>query len=471
MKLHQSLLSPVKHLATQEITIGVTGFSRAGKTVFIGSLAQALLTTDAWKQHRGQGPLAQFGPFERGEIRSASIRDDIHTHLPHFPFRKVRDSLLDLDAHWPDPTVGISRLVLDLDTVPRTGIMSKISKKVGLQNVGFGHIQLELVDYPGEWLIDFAMLEQSYEQWSKDMLARACTGIRATLSAGFLCQLEQIPDDAVFDEEVIGRLADAWEQYLRNASVKGFTMNQPGRLLRPDELRHSPILRLVPLPERYHQSKFFKGMSKRFAEYKTKIIKPFYRKHFSRMDRQIVLVDILQTLQGGQAVFEEMTEALALTLRAFNYGKGGWLSHLPWIGKTTHVLFAATKADHVTRHDRANLEQLLRRMLSALDSDNRLRADVARHEVIALASVRATKDYRTEKSPRREVLHGKPAGEPEVAQWDPGNLPLDYPPRWPDLCFHFYNFEPTPMPAARLEGFPSINLGKALDFLIGEDIR
>jgi predicted YcjX-like family ATPase len=64
--IRENVQSHLDSLMTKKITLGVTGFSRAGKTVFIGSLAQALLTSDSWVVRRGQGPLAQFGAFERG---------------------------------------------------------------------------------------------------------------------------------------------------------------------------------------------------------------------------------------------------------------------------------------------------------------------------------------------------------------------------------------------------------------------
>lgn len=39
------------------------------------------------------------------------------------------------------------------------------------------------------------------------------------------------------------------------------------------------------------------------------------------------------------------------------------------------------------------------------------------------------------------------------------------------MNFEFLDFAPMPMADAKLDGFPSINLGKALNFLIGEDFR
>jgi len=464
------LRSGLRDAATQRISIGVTGFSRAGKTVFIGALAQALLTAEAWSGRRGQGPLAQFGPFERGQFRCARIRDDVHGDEPQFPFRKVRDVLTGRNASWPAATEGLSRLVLDLEGIPQDAVRNWLAAKGGLGELGLGRIQIELIDYPGEWLVDLPMLQMNFDAWSEDMLSRTQNGPRKQLSEKFLQALDAVPVGSDFDEDWASQLSEAWADYLQESVKVGLVLNQPGRLLRPDRLAHSPVLRLTPLPRSLAESGFYRGMRDRFELYKKSVIRPFYRDHFSRIDRQIVLVDLLRALQFGEAAFEEMTEAMAATLRSFDYSRGGLLS---WLGgaRTTHVLFAATKADHVVRGDRTNLENLLRQMLTRVDGENRLRAGALHHAVMALASVRATEDRMTNSAPRREILFGKRGQDIEPDQWDPGGLPLDFPPDWSRLHFEFLDFSPMPMTDPLHSGFPSIQMGKALNFLLGEDFR
>jgi predicted YcjX-like family ATPase len=449
----------IDDVLAKKISVGVTGFSRAGKTVFIGSLTHALLTSDAWLTRRGQGPLAQFDPFEREQFRFAQIRDDLYPDLPQFPFRKVRDALIAKHPHWPEPTEGISRLVLDIE----------YRSKSKLRNTK--RIQLEIVDYPGEWLMDFPMLNQTYSEWSERMLTLAQKGSRKQWSGVYFQELGEIKNQEEFDEEVAGRLSDTWTKYLQQAADNGYALNQPGRLLRPDAMRHSPILRLIPLPEELRRLSFGKKMEKRYEEYKKKVIKPFYRDHFAKMDRQIVLVDLLRSIQLGQEVFDEHIAALSETLQTFKYGKGGIVS---WLGgsKTTHVLFSPTKADHVVRGDRVNLEQVVRRIIRLIDPNNEL-GKALHYDVISLASIRATQDRRTKKPPVREILYGIPEGETTADAYDPGGLPLDFPLDWSALQFEFYKFLPLPelMPDSLYEGFPSIHIGKVLNFLIGEDFK
>lgn len=446
------------NLLSRRVSIGVTGFSRAGKTVFVGSLAQALLRAGAWAGRRGQGPLAGFGPFERGTFRMACIRDDAKAVQPHFPFRKVRDALCGIDPRWPTPTEGLSLLVLDLAIEQGKKSKWPIPRR---------HVQIELVDYPGEWLVDLPMLNQEYTIWSNALIERARHGQREQFSQKFFEILESLSPPKTFDEELAAKLTDAWTEHLSKSADVGLVFNQPGRLLRPDSYAHSPVLRLVPLPESWSESGFYEGMKRRFREYRKKVIKPFYKKHFSRIDRQIVLVDLLQALDRGEEAFNEMADALGATLKSFAYGDGGILDYL--LGnRTSHLLFAATKADHVTRGDRNNLKALLNDLLLIVDDTNIIASGPGRVEFMALASVRATEDRMTDSPPKREILNGRQQGQDQAGQLDPGGLPLDLPPNWKDLHFEFKKFEPVENKRALKEGFPAVNLGKTLDFLIGD---
>ena len=388
-------------LTNKKIKLGVTGFSRTGKTVFIGSLTQALLTADSWKSRRGQGPLSQFAPFELGIFNCASIRDDVHSDLPQFPFRKVRDCLIDKEANWPIPTDDISHLVLDLDYLSKGKIWDSEEK-----------IQLELIDYPGEWLADLPMLVQSYDDWSDDILIRAIKTPRTDWSKDYFEEISRIEADQD-DEEVLERLSDLWGEYLQLATSNGFVFNQPGRLLRPGNMRNSPVLRMAPLPEELRHGRLGKKLKSRFEDYNKKVVKPFYKNYFSTIDRQIVLIDILRTLELGEAAYNELIDALRLVLKSFHYGKG---SILDWLkgNNATHVLFASTKADHVTRGDRANLEQMLRKIIRHIDDDNQFKSSVKNYDVMEIASVKASEDRMTVAPPKREILYGRPLNAEKI---------------------------------------------------------
>ena len=95
---------------------------------------------------------------------------------------------------------------------------------------------------------------------------------------------------------------------------------------------------------------------------RTLVVRPFYRDHIARLDRQIVLVDVLTALNAGPDAVRDLERALAAILDSFNVGRNSILSAL-FAPRIDRILFAATKADllHHTSHDR--LERILDRLV------------------------------------------------------------------------------------------------------------
>ena len=87
-------------------------------------------------------------------------------------------------------------------------------------------------------------------------------------------------------------------------------------------------------------------MQRRFEAYKTHVVRPFFRDHFQRIDRQIVLVDVLAAVDAGPMALAELEEALDRVLLAFRTGRNTLFSRL-FSPRADRVLFAATKADHI----------------------------------------------------------------------------------------------------------------------------
>ena len=87
----------------------------------------------------------------------------------------------------------------------------------------------------------------------------------------------------------------------------------------------------------------------------------FYKEHFLRFDRQIVLVDCLQPLNSGPQAFNDMRLALTQLMQSFHYGQRTLFRRLfsPVIDK---LLFAAT-ADHVTIDQHSNMVSLLQQLI------------------------------------------------------------------------------------------------------------
>jgi predicted YcjX-like family ATPase len=130
-------------------------------------------------------------------------------------------------------------------------------------------------------------------------------------------------------------------------------------------------------------------MERRFEAYKSVVVKPFFREHFARLDRQIVLVDALQAINRGPEAVRDLQRALADVLACFRPGTNSLLSSL--VGRRIdRVLVAATKADHLHHESHDRLEAITRKLVEgAIQTIGMTGAGI---DVMALASVRATRE-------------------------------------------------------------------------------
>jgi hypothetical protein len=224
-------------------------------------------------------------------------------------------------------------------------------------------------------------------------------------------------------------------------------------------------------------------MERRYEAYKSHVVRPFFRDHFARLDRQIVLVDALTALNSGPAALHDLESALSDVLRAFRAGRSSRFASI-FRPRIDRILFAATKADHLhhTSHDR--LEAILR----ALTAKAIARAEGvgATIDVIALAAIRATREAEIRhEGETLEAIIGVPEkgekiggqvfdGGVEAAVF-PGELPADPMAIFAgdaialseaDNDWRFVRFRP-PV-TARGQPAPQIRLDRALQFLLGD---
>ena len=84
----------------------------------------------------------------------------------------------------------------------------------------------------------------------------------------------------------------------------------------PGDLEGSPALTFSPLLRRRRSrpARSSRMMARRYEAYKSAVVRPFFRDHFARLDRQIVLVDALQALNGGAEASPTSKPRLTATL-------------------------------------------------------------------------------------------------------------------------------------------------------------
>jgi uncharacterized protein len=466
-----------EHFFNPTIRLGVTGLSRAGKTVFITALIHGLT--------RG-GRFPVFEPFASGRIAGARLEPQPDDAVPRFDYENHVRTLTEA-RRWPNSTVDISELRLVIDYQRKSGADRKLT--------------LDIVDYPGEWLVDLPLLSKSYEQWSAESLALSRQGPRAQLAAPWHEHLATLNAAGHEDEQAALTAARLFTDYLRACRDERFAMSllPPGRFLMPGNLAGSPALTFAPLDLPADPiapaGSLWAMMVRRYEAYKTVVVRPFFRDHFSRLDRQVVLVDALAAFNSGPAALHDLEAAMAGILDCFRIGRSTLLSSL-FRPRIDRILFAATKADHLHHSSHDRLEAVLRRTVAKAAA--RAEDTGAVIDVIALAAVRATREATVARG--REKLPsilGTPAasetaggeafdGNTEVATF-PGDLPDD-----PEQLFageaafrglssastektdfRFLRFRPPQLESQDADGpvLPHIRLDRALQFLIGDKLQ
>ncbi|MBV9252464.1 MAG: YcjX family protein, partial [Acetobacteraceae bacterium] len=139
------------------VRIGITGLARSGKTALITSLAANLLALSA-----GRPVLPALSDALRGRKLSVSIAPAEASDVPRFEVERHTCALAADPPHWPARTTAVSLLALDVDA-PREGLLTLLGPQ---------RRRLEILDYPGEWLLDLPMAGQDFASWSDAALRR-----------------------------------------------------------------------------------------------------------------------------------------------------------------------------------------------------------------------------------------------------------------------------------------------------------
>lgn len=474
----RALLDYGEQLFSPTVRLGVTGLSRAGKTVFITALVHGLI--------RG-GRFPVFEPFASGRIARARLEPQPDDAVPRFDYENHVRTLV-TDRRWPNSTVDISELRLVIDYQRHNGADRTLT--------------LDIVDYPGEWLLDLPLLNKSYEQWSAESLALSREGPRKELAAAWHAHLATLEPEAKADEQAALMQAKLFTDYLRACRNDRFAMSllPPGRFLMPGSLAGSPALTFAPLDVAMDgtapDGSLWAMMVRRYEAYKDVVVRPFFRDHFARLDRQIVLVDALAAFNSGPEALHDLEAALAGILDCFRIGRSTFFSSL-FRPRIDRILFAATKADHLHHASHDRLEAILRRIVAK--AADRAQYAGAAIDVVALAAVRATREAQVQRGRDKlpSILGTPDAGEQiggetfdgsTVVATFPGDLPADPEQLFKgegafqglasgpeeESDFRFLRFRPPCLESqGEIDGavLPHIRLDRALQFLIGDRLQ
>lgn len=492
--LSRSTRTLVDQISSSTLRLGVTGLSRSGKTVFITSLVNAL--TD-------QNCSPSLVRLQRLPGFQAYLEPQPDDTVPRFEYETHRAAILGHDRVWPESTKQISQLRITLEWDSDAGARSYLGLKQRLH--------LDIVDYPGEWLLDLSLLDQSYSDWSRrtlDVLKQRHEDTAAPLF-DFLAETQSalVPGSSVSQNDIEQRAIEGhaiFTTVLQNVRNDAHTQAVigPGRFLWPGDLAGTP--QVTFFPSSFADEETEKAdrasaqldalLSRRYDAFKANVVKPFFANHFKRLDRQIVLVDALTPLNRGALAVRDLEDALHHVLMAMKPGANSWLSLIS--GKRIdRVLFAATKADHVHSSQHPVIKGILEKLITR--AANKATDAGATTACLAVASLKATTDVKAQTSGDAfHCIRGIPENGEDVAgiRYDgtteavvfPGDLPRDVldvfePDSIETSDYDFVRFRPpilqskpnkdSSYEAQKSKPWPHVGLDDALDFLIGDYVR
>lgn len=460
----QKLKLTAARLVNHHVNLAVTGLSGSGKTAFITSLVNQLIEANETAH------LPFFSVVR--ESRLVGVKRDIQPNLTfsRFAYEDAMGKLTQVIPQWPNSTKGISQVRLKIKYKKSRGLSKYLSEDATLT--------LDITDYPGEWLLDLPLLDMDFGQWSVHCEGELKDPIRSDLAKPFYAAVQELDLNAKGDELALQKIAESYSQYLFDCQNCGYQLLQPGRFILPGELAGAPVLHFFPVTEEQllkqgvELSKPVKDSNaelliKRFKHYKTQVVKPFYKEHFKSFDRQVVLVDCLSALNRGFHSYQDLQKALDWLMGSFQYGSSNVLNRL-FQPKIDKLVFAASKADHITPDQQTNLVKLLESMLH--NARKQIQFDGVMTESTAVSAIRASKSGLGQLDGESiPLLQGTDEQGLAITLY-PGEVPQSCPnPEfWQQQQFEFPKLSPPLMTSEHV--LPHIRMDQVLDFLLADKL-
>ena len=448
----------------------MTGLSRAGKTVFLTALVNNLIAG---------ARLPVLAASAEGRIMRVRLEPQPDDAVPRFAYEEHLKSLSGPDRHWPQSTRRIAAAQAH-DRVRERGRLGRAALEPHRRYRRLSRRMAARPAAPRQDLRDMVARDAGRERDSGARAARRRNGARRWSAS---------TRDAAPTRTRPGASPNCSPPISAQArdDVYALSTLPPGRFLMPGDLAGSPALTFAPIPlgddATIASGSLAAMMARRYEAYKAHVARPFFRDHFARLDRQIVLVDALSALNSGPAAVQDLENALTDVMRAFRAGRSSYLASI-FRPRIDRILFAATKADHLHHKSHDRLEAILRALTAkAIARAEGVGAEI---DVIALAAIRATREAEIRTGgetldaiigvpEKGETIGGQTFDGVAEAAVFPGELPAD-----PDAIFEgdaialpeadndwrFVRFRP-PL-TQRGEPAPQIRLDRALQFLIGD---
>ncbi len=183
-------------------------------------------------------------------------------HIPAFRYDLAIEKLYGNPPEWSEPTKGISEIRLAI----RYKVENSLLKHVSPVNTLF----LDIIDYPGEWLLDLPLLELNFEAWSQQIAKLCDKEPRLTLSQPWREFIATFDLSEPANDTILRQASALYTEFLYQCKSPqyGLSLLQPGHFTMPGELKGAPILEFCPvfsLPSgEIKENSFYAVMKKRY---------------------------------------------------------------------------------------------------------------------------------------------------------------------------------------------------------------
>ncbi len=421
------------------IKIAITGLSRSGKTVFITSLIDQLL-----HQNRLLSVTHAHATFK------TTLKAPLH-NVRRFDYYSFIDQLKN-EQKWPQGTDAISHTLLEFES---KSYFSFMGNKV---------FTIELIDYPGEWLLDLKMLELSFEDWSLQSLAwlKALNHPEAEKYLQMVASLNAKSVGSVYEKE----LHETYKSLVTRLKAEHYSQITPGRFIMPADLANDPMLVFAPIGGA--SSGLVSVYKKRYEKYVDEVVKGIHLEHFKGFERQVVLVDVVESLENGYDCYKDMREGLKSILSLYDHNQKNFL--LQWLSPSIKkVLFVATKADQVAASQHANFANLLEEMVGELRRELDI-SHIETHSQVVSALKSTTTIEKKYEGRLLSFVRGVLEEDGQLHDLYPGEMPAHFPSKtsWSSADYAYKSFLPPKRSYGAQDALEHINMDKVVEKLLGD---
>ncbi len=428
-------------IPSSKIKIAITGLSRTGKTVFITSLIDQLLYQDKL-----------FSITSTSQPFKVNIKPPTK-HSKRFDYYTLINKLKN-EHEWPKGTDEISHTVLEFEC------------KSYFSFIGNSNFSIELIDYPGEWLLDLTLLKLDYEQWSNKTI-EWLNGVDDDLARAYLKTINSL-DTGEKGSKIELKLHEEYKELIVHLKKNHYSQLTPGRFIMPSDLANDPILIFAPIPIKKTSKELNKKFKQRYEKYVNDVVREIHLEHFKGFDRQIVLVDVVEALQNGYECYNDMKTGLKNMLHLYDHKHKNFFSQ--WFSPSIKkVLFVATKADQVAASQHANFSLLLEDMVNDLRRDMDISHIQTDTQIISALKSTITVEKKYE-GMMLSFIRGTLQEDNQMHDLYPGEMPSKFPSidEWKAENYGYKSFLPQKKAYKDDESLDHINMDKLIDKLIGD---